>query len=127
MRVFCLSLSPITSILWLACSLHAYILICLFIVYMFVVCVFVIYLCHLFVVRCLLFTCATYVVCSLHVYVTYSSPTCITYSPTCCLLRYPPNLLLVRHLLPCSLPPFVWYCPLTYMCKFKNEKRGGQL
>jgi len=48
---FVLVTSPITSILWLTCSLHAYILICLLIVCMFIACLhhlFVTYMHHLF-------------------------------------------------------------------------------
>ncbi len=44
---FCLSFSPITSS-WFACSVHAYMIVCLLIAYM-----LVIYLCHLFIVCCL--------------------------------------------------------------------------
>jgi hypothetical protein len=55
----------------------------------------------------------------------------VTYLPTCHLFKYPPNLffLFVCSLLPCSSPTFTWdyLFPLTYLCRFWNEKRGGQL
>jgi len=116
MLVFCSSLSPITSIL-MACLFITCLHTRLFAHCLHVHCFFA---CHLPMsfVHHSLSTCATYVAYSLHVYVTCSSPTCITYPPTCRLLRYPPNLLFVHHMLPCSLPPSMWYCPLTYMCKF---------
>jgi hypothetical protein len=70
---FCSSLSPSPFSSWLARSLHAYMFIFLFITYMLVAYMLNIFLCHLFVTHRSLFTCATYIACSSHAYVTYSS------------------------------------------------------
>lgn len=55
----------------------------------------------------------------------------VAYSPTCCLLRYPPNLffLLACCLLPWLSPTYMWYYlfPRTYLCRCWREEQGGQL
>ncbi len=51
----------------------------------------------------------------------------VAYSPTCRLLRYPPNLffLLACCLLPCLSPTSMWYYlfPCTYVCRCRREKQ----
>lgn len=55
----------------------------------------------------------------------------VAYSPTCRLLRYPPNLffLLACCLFPWLSPTYMWYYlfPRTYLCRCWREEQGGQL